>query len=123
MIPPEVVLPLLCKILQGRKEESFVVVILNVHAQVTAWCEIARGSTKAVEVSVREFFRTALMLDAAGVLIAHNHPSGDPTPSAEDVVLTAKLTKAGDLIGCPIVDHIIIGGGDRFYSFASKDSA
>jgi DNA repair protein RadC len=104
-------------ILGGKEQESFIILVLDVGGRVTAWREVARGRQDRVEVPTRELFRTALLCDAASLIISHNHPSGDPTPSEPDLMLTARLRAAGDSIGIPIVDHIIIGEGDRYYSF------
>jgi DNA repair protein RadC len=104
-------------ILNGREQESFLILILDIRGRVTAWREVARGRQDRVEVPTRELFRTALLCDAASIILSHNHPSGDPTPSEPDILLTARLRAAGDAIGIPIVDHIIIGEGERYYSF------
>jgi DNA repair protein RadC len=105
-------------ILGGKEQESFIILILNSRGHVTAWREVARGYQDRVDVPVRELFRTAILCDAAGIICAHNHPSGDPTPSTADMVVTAQLKVGGDSIGIPIVDHIIIGEGERYYSFS-----
>ncbi len=72
-------------------------------------------------VHPRDVFRTALLAHAASVVVAHNHPTGDPTPSPDDVALTARLRAAGDLVGVPLTDHVIIGNG-RYYSFQEAGS-
>lgn len=69
---------------------------------------VATGSLTQVEVHPRECFRGAIMNGAAGIIVAHNHPSGDPTPSPEDLALTRRLREVGVLIGIPLVDHIIV---------------
>lgn len=107
-------------ILDGKEQESFVILILDVTGKVTAWREVARGRQDRVEVPTRELFRTALMCDAASLILSHNHPTGDPTPSEADLMLTMRLRAAGDAIGVPIVDHIIIGANDRHYSIAQN---
>ncbi len=67
-------------------------------------------------VHPREVFGPAVRLGAAAVIVAHNHPMGDPTPSAEDFAVTRRLKEAGDVIGIPVLDHIVIGKGERFSS-------
>jgi len=67
----------------------------------------------------REIFRLAVMASAAAIIIAHNHPSGDPTPSQEDHVLTARLVSAGDVLGIRVLDHVVIGDA-RYVSFADQ---
>jgi len=64
----------------------------------------------------REVFKAALLANAAAIILTHNHPSGDPTPSADDMALTRRLAEAGTLIGVEVLDHIIVGDG-RYFSF------
>ncbi|HEU4728924.1 MAG TPA: DNA repair protein RadC [Kofleriaceae bacterium] len=73
--------------------------------------EIARGSVAHVEVQPREVFRPLVRMAAAGGVLAHNHPSGDPTPSRADRDLTRRMREVGRLLGIPIIDHVIIGDG------------
>ena len=75
---------------------------------------LSDGSEHAAFVSVREIFRSALQAGAAGVIMMHNHPSGHPEPSREDLVLTRKIKEAGEMMGIPLLDHIIIG--DRCFT-------
>ena len=72
--------------------------------------EITRGILNASHGHPREIFRAAIRMSAASVIVAHNHPSGDPTPSREDVALTERLVAAGEVVGIPVEDHIIVGG-------------
>lgn len=83
---------------------------------------VAIGSVHGVEVHPREVFRVAIERSAAGIVVAHNHPSGDPSPSADDTVLTARLRSIGELLGIPVVDHVIVTAAS-FYSFAEHDLA
>jgi DNA repair protein RadC len=71
--------------------------------------EVSLGSLNASIVEPREVFKAAILASAAGVILAHNHPSGDPTPSSEDVAITKRLVKAGELVGIAVLDHIIMG--------------
>jgi DNA repair protein RadC len=116
---PAAVLPMLREILQGREQESFICLMLDARNRVMAWREVARGSSDMVIVPVRDLFRTALLCGAIRCVVAHNHPSGDPTPSKQDIEMTKKLTEAGAMIQCEVVDHVIVGGGDSYYSFAA----
>ena len=80
---------------------------------------ISFGSLNASIVHPRELFREAINCRAAAVILAHNHPSGDPTPSPEDVALTRKLVEAGSLLDIPVLDHLILGDG-KFISLKEK---
>lgn len=79
--------------------------------------EVARGTVAGVEVHPREIFRSAIRVSAAGVVVAHNHPSGDPTPSMEDLHLTQRLREVGTLLGIPVIDHIVVTR-DKYRSIA-----
>ncbi|MNP75255.1 hypothetical protein D3C76_1722840 [compost metagenome] len=69
------------------------------------------GSLNATVVHPREVFRSAIQRSSASILCAHNHPSGDPTPSHEDIELTQRLMEAGEIIGIDVLDHLVIGDG------------
>ncbi len=79
---------------------------------------ISRGTLTASIVHPREAFRPAVRNAASGVIFAHNHPSGDPHPSDEDRRITGRLEEVGRILGIPLLDHVIIGAGSTFYSFA-----
>lgn len=79
---------------------------------------ISRGILNASIVHPREAFRPAVRNSASGVIFIHNHPSGDPAPSREDRAMTERLAKVGEILGVPLLDHVIIGGDGSYYSFA-----
>jgi DNA repair protein RadC len=93
----------------GLQQELFFAIGIDVRNHVVDVVEVARGTVHGVEVHPREVFRPLVRMAAAGVVVAHNHPSGDPTPSTEDVQLTRRLAAAGDLLGIPVVDHVVLG--------------
>lgn len=97
--------------LSGLDQEVFLALALDARNVITDIIEIARGSLTHVEVHPREVFRPLVRQAAASAILAHNHPSGDATPSDEDIRLTARLRAAGDIIGIPVLDHIIVGAG------------
>jgi DNA repair protein RadC len=97
--------------------EVFCVLCLTTKSDLIAYHEISRGSLNASIVHPREVFKPAVLSNAAAVIISHNHPSGDPTPSPEDLVITRRLREAGRLMGIEVVDHIVIGQQGRFYSY------
>jgi DNA repair protein RadC len=76
------------------------------------------GSINYCTIAPREIFRNALLIGAVSVIIAHNHPSGDPEPSPEDIAVTRRIAEAGRMLSIPLTDHVIIGSGDKFTSLA-----
>lgn len=100
----------------GHAVERFGVVLFDVKHRVIRTAVISVGLLDASLVHPREVFREATGSGAASLALFHNHPSGDPTPSQDDVALTERLARAGDLMGIPVVDHVILGEG-RWFSF------
>ncbi len=103
----------------GLDREQFLVACLDAKHAIIGVNVVSIGSLTLSIVHPREVFKAAILLNSAAIICAHNHPSGDPAPSAEDRVLTSRLREAGDLIGITILDHIILGE-DRIYSFADQ---
>ena len=99
--------------------EEVRVLYLDTKAKLLKDCLLAKGSGNAASVSGREVFRAALMTAASCMILVHNHPSGDPLPSKEDFDFTESLKQAGNYIGIPLVDHVIIGD-NRYYSFKEQ---
>jgi DNA repair protein RadC len=97
-------------------QEQFRVLMLNARHRVLRVETPFVGGQSSVEVHPREVFRRAVEAGAAGIVAVHNHPSGDPTPSMEDRRLTHRLEDAGQVLGIPLLDHVIIGQG-RYVSF------
>lgn len=104
----------------GLTEEVFGVIALNAKGEVLADRIIARGTATACMISPREFFREALRFGATSALAWHNHPSGDPTPSREDIALTKRLRLAGEALGVPLADHMVLGDG-RWHGFRAAE--
>ncbi|TFG49305.1 MAG: DNA repair protein RadC, partial [Gemmatimonadales bacterium] len=98
--------------------EEFHLLALDSQARVIRDVLVSRGLLNSSLVHPREVFRSAIAEAAAGIIVAHNHPSGDPTPSPEDQAVTRQLVEAGRLLDLPVYDHVIVAG-DRFLSFAS----
>ncbi len=98
--------------------EEFHLLALDTRSRVLRDVLITRGLLDSSLVHPREVFRAAIAEAAAGIILVHNHPSGDPTPSAEDRAVTRQMVAAGQLLDLPVYDHVIIAG-DRFLSFAS----
>jgi DNA repair protein RadC len=115
---PEDVVSLFEGRLRDLAVEEFHLVALDSGSQVLRTVLVTRGLLSSSLVHPREVFRPAIAEAAAGVIVVHNHPSGDPTPSAEDRAVTRQLVAAGELLDLPVYDHVIIAG-DRFVSFAT----
>ena len=98
-------------------QERFVVLLLDARLRKLAEVEVCRGGRNAVSVLPRDVFEPALRQGASAVILVHNHPSGDPSPSEEDRVLTERLAAAGELLGVVVRDHVVVGDG-RFSSMA-----
>ncbi|HEX6105272.1 MAG TPA: DNA repair protein RadC [Gemmatimonadales bacterium] len=114
---PEDVVRLFGARLRDLQVEEFHLVALDSQSQVLREVLVTRGLLNSSLVHPREVFRAAIAEAAAGIIVVHNHPSGDPTPSAEDRSVTQQLAAAGRLLDLPLYDHVIIAG-DRFVSFA-----
>lgn len=91
--------------------EHFIVVLLSTKNQVLGTELVSVGSLNASLVHPREIFKTCVKRSAASVILVHNHPSGDPSPSPEDVIVTRRLIEAGRIMGIDVLDHVIIGDG------------
>jgi len=102
--------------LRDRLQEEFHVLLLNTQHGVMRDVLVTRGTLDTSVVHPREVFRYAILESAASVILVHNHPSGDPTPSSEDRIITTQLLLAGELLGIPVLDHVVIGDG-RWVSF------
>lgn len=101
--------------LQDLEQEEFHALLLNTQHRVIRDVLVTRGILDASLIHPREVFRQAIVESAAGIVLVHNHPSGDPTPSREDRAVTEQLRGAGRAIGIPVLDHVILGEG-RFVS-------
>jgi DNA repair protein RadC len=97
--------------LRYREQECFAAIFLDTRNQVLRVRILTMGTLTGSPAHPREVFKEALAQGAASLVVCHNHPSGDPTPSADDITLTARLVKAGEVMGLPVVDHIVIGAG------------
>ncbi|OMC99735.1 DNA repair protein RadC [Paenibacillus sp. FSL R5-0636] len=105
--------------LRYLQKEHFVCLFLNTKNHVIGQETLSMGSLNASIVHPREVFRAAIKCSSASIICAHNHPSGDPTPSPEDISLTARLLQAGEIIGIDVLDHLIIGDSS-FVSLKEK---
>ncbi len=105
---PEEVVNLVKGRLKGKKKEYFLALLLDTRNQLIKVAEISVGSLDSSIVHPREVFKEAISASAASVIFVHNHPSGDPTASEDDIKLTKRLAEAGEIVGIDVLDHIII---------------
>lgn len=105
--------------LRYEQHEKFLVLLLDSKNQVIRMEQVSEGSVNSSVVHPREVFAPALLYHAAAILVAHNHPSGDPKPSQEDKELTRSLNETGIIMGIPLIDHLVIGDG-IFFSFREQ---
>ena len=105
--------------MREQKKEKFITLCLDTKNQVLKEEVVSIGSLNASIVHPREVFKSALMESSASVIMVHNHPSGDPSPSREDIMVTEKMIEGGKLLGIDVLDHIIIGEG-RYVSLKDE---
>ena len=105
--------------LEGLDREQFIIACLNTKNEPTNISVVSVGSLNKAIVHPREVFKTAILSNAASVMAFHNHPSGETTPSQQDIQLTKRLYEAGELLGIKLLDHLIIGDGS-FTSLKEK---
>lgn len=113
---PEDVVELCALQLRGLDREHFWALALNTKNQLLRLTEVSVGSLNASIVHPRELYKVAVTVSAASLVVVHNHPSGDPSPSSADVQLTRRLQKAGDVLGIELLDHVVIGDGGEHSS-------
>lgn len=104
--------------LEDNDREEFIVLLLDAKHKVSAVHSVSVGTLTVTIVHPREVYKAAILANSASIILAHNHPSGDPTPSQEDRILTKRLCEAGKILGIKVLDHIVMGEAGRFYSFA-----
>ncbi|WP_048130319.1 MULTISPECIES: DNA repair protein RadC [unclassified Methanosarcina] len=116
---PKDVYTLMYPKMREQKKEKFITLYLDTKNQILKEEVVSIGSLNASIVHPREVFKLALLESSASVIMVHNHPSGDPSPSREDIMVTEKLVEGGKLLGIDILDHIIIGDG-RYVSLKDE---
>jgi len=117
---PQILFEFLREKIGKEKKECFVILFLDTRNNLVDH-DVSIGSLNASIVHPREVFKKAVLKNAASVLIAHNHPSGDPTPSEEDIATTKRLIEAGKILGILVQDHMIVTA-NNYYSFAEKNT-
>ena len=99
-------------------EEYMYMICMNTKNRIIGVFEVSHGNVNSSIVGVREIFQKALLANAVSIILMHNHPSGDPKPSREDIEVTKRITEAGKIIGIEVLDHIIVG--DQYVSLKEK---
>lgn len=117
---PDILADILMDEMRYLNKENFRIAILDTKNQILGIENISVGTLNASIVHPRDVFKAAIKRNANSLILIHNHPSGDVTPSKEDISITHRLIECGDLMGIRILDHIIIGDG-RYYSFKEKN--
>ena len=104
--------------LHEQSEEYLYMICMNVKNVITSVFELSHGNVNSSIVGVREMFQKALLANAVSIIVMHNHPSGDCSPSREDIEVTRRMVEAGRIVGVEVLDHIIIG--DKYCSLKEK---
>ena len=117
---PQDVANLLVADMAVLEQEHLRVLLLNTRNEVLSIQEVYVGNVNSSVVRPAEVFRPAVRDNAPSIIVVHNHPSGDPTPSSEDVTITRELVSAGGLLGIELLDHVIMGSGNRYVSLNEK---
>lgn len=109
--------------LKGKDREHFIVLCLNIKNNITAIHTVSIGSLNNSIVPPANVLKVALLSNSAGIIVAHNHPSGQTSPSSEDIKVTKRLKEASKLMGIDLLDHIIVGlsSQDKVYSFRENN--
>ena len=117
---PKDVFDLFHERLKNEKQENFYIVMLNTHNNIIAEYLVSKGTLDTSVLHPREIFKPAIKNSSSKIILVHNHPSGDPTPSREDLEITKIIIDSGDLLGIKVVDHIIIGK-EKYWSRTNEN--
>lgn len=107
-------------ILENREQENLVVLLLNTRNEIIGHRLLYTGSINSISVRIAEVFREAIKNNAAAIILGHNHPSGNPSPSPEDINITKSLVRVGKELDIPILDHIVIGSNGKYVSLRER---
>ena len=107
------------KLIGDKDREYFAVLCLDTGLKINGYEIVSIGTLNSALVHPREVFKTAIKTNASEIILGHNHPSGDTNPSKEDIEITKRLKEAGNILGIPIIDHVIVGDG--YFSFKDKE--
>jgi DNA repair protein RadC len=107
---------LLMRVLADQPTEVFAMLCLSTKHRIIAYHEVSRGTLDSTLVHPREVFKAAVLANAAAIIVSHNHPSGDPSPTIDDLDVTRRLVAAGEILGILVLDHIVVGEC-QYFSF------
>jgi DNA repair protein RadC len=115
-------LPILKTLLGDKDREEFLILMVDAKNKIIGIHSVSVGTLSLTVVHPREVFKAAILVNSSAIILAHNHPSGDPNPSREDITLTKRMEEAGKILGIRILDHIILGEESfgNYYSFADS---
>ena len=116
---PQDALPVMRSYLEGADREHFAAILLDTKNRIIGIHTVSIGALNTSIVHPREVFKAAILANAAGIIVSHNHPSGNVTPSEDDMKTTKRLCDAGTILGITVLDHIIIGE-DGYFSFKAQ---
>lgn len=117
---PLIVAKLVKEFIGDVDRETFVIIALDSKNKINAINMASIGTVNATIVEPREIFKFAILSNAVGIIIAHNHPSGDTKPSKQDIKTTELIVKAAEIMRIPLIDHIIIDEAENYFSFAAN---
>jgi len=118
---PKDIAEIMFKYLKGADREYLVVITLNTKNDVNSISTVSIGSLNSSIAHPREIFKTAILSNAANIILCHNHPSGDPSFSKEDILLSKRVKECGDILGVQVLDHIVITNTNKFLSMKAED--
>lgn len=119
---PQKVIKMVGRLLEGADKEYTIVISVDSRNKPVAVEVVSIGTLNAALIEGREIFKHAILSNSAGIILLHNHPSGNAEPSREDILVTRKMKQAGDLLGISLLDHIIVGDAEQYVSMAEEKS-
>ena len=117
---PQTVADLVAKYIGTPDREMFIVLALNTRNKINGIHTVSVGSLDTSIVHPREVFKFAILANASSIIVAHNHPSGDTTPSSDDIELTKRLKQASEILAIDLLDHIVLGHDGQYLSFRDR---
>lgn len=117
---PDAIAQIAIDMISDSCDEQFIAFALNNRGYLAGVHPISIGTTNSCIVEPRSVFRPCILNNATGIVVAHNHPTGDTTPSEEDIATTTRLIECGNILGIPVYDHIIVGFGGTYTSFHER---